>query len=205
MSSVLKAQFAILSDSEALDRANKLVSNVWKALARDPEDYESAVNLLNKIQRLREKLSWVTVILADRGIIFDDGGALLSCKQKLIDTARLHQVCPSDFGESFSSLGVADPWVFKRSSSVIDLEFQEKKDYLKRVGIEYIKNNPTCLETDLQTYLDTNFSVEDASLGKYLMIRYQNWAFNRGLITTNDFVTFRDFIVNTPIETLEAL
>lgn len=205
MSSILKTQFAVLSDNEALQLASALVSSVWRALAAEPQDHESAVLLLQKIQRLRTKLSWVTVILGDRGLVFDDGGALLSCKDRLIVVAREWEVDPVEFGETFTSLGVTDPWLFVRKASVIDAEFQEKKDRLKRVGIEFLKANPTCVESDLQAYLDNNFPPDEASLGKYLMLRYQKWSFNRGLIGADDFVSFRDFIVNTPVAVLESL
>ena len=206
MSSILKAQFKNLSDAEALARASYLKSCLWKILALEPpNEHEQAVSLLNKIQRLRKKFSWVLVIVAERGLSFEDDGLLEHCKQRLIDIAKEKKVCPTEFGESFESLGVKDPWTFKRETSVIDLEFQEKKDALKKEGILFMKANPDCTEADLQAYLDKNYSPEEAALGKYLMIRYRSWAYKRGLIKSNDFASFRDFIVKTPIEVLESL
>jgi len=206
LSSILKAQFEQLSDDEVLQRASYLKSCIWRILAFEPPDeHEQIVSLLNKIQRLRTKFSWVLLIVTERNLAFEDDGLLEYCKQRLIDVAKEKKVCPIEFGESFESLGVSDPWTFKTEASVIDLEFQERKDALKKAGILFIKNNPSCTEADLQAYLDANYSIEDASLGKYLMVSYQNWSYKRGLITENTFDAFRDFIVSTPIDVLESL
>jgi len=204
LSSLIKAQFNALDDNEVLDRAAYLKSKMWRLMAEELTE-NNALVIIDKLQRLRKKFSWVLIIIAERNLAFEDDGLLESAKQKIIDIAREFKICPLDFGETFESLGVKDPWTFKKEVSVIDLDFQEKKDHLKKVGIQFIKENPSCTEEDLQNYLDNNFSAPDAALGKYLMIDYQEWAYKRELISENTFEAFRDFIVETPIEVLESL
>lgn len=205
MSSILKSVCNRFNDTELIDRASRILSSTWKILSISPKNYMMAKSICKNIQEYRKKISWLLVIMTNRGINFDDNGCLDYCKQKLIDISRKFKIPPTEFNETFESLGVTDIWTFNIEASVIDFEFQKKKDYLRKVGIQYIKDNPTCTENDLYAYLDSNFSADEAALGKYLIITYQNWAYKRGLITNNDFTSFRDFISNTSIDALEAL
>ena len=210
MPSILRRQFSNLSDDEALQRFSYAKASLWELLSVaygfDEQVNElDIVETLNTINYNRRKISWIIVLLSERGLTVEDDGILDSAKQALIDVAKKFKICPFEFGETFESLGIKDPWVFKSEISVVDFDFQQRKDHLKKVGIMYIKENPSCNQEDLNSYLDANFSEEDAALGKFLMVEYRKWAVKRELITEDTFEAFRGFIVQTPIEVLEAL
>jgi hypothetical protein len=89
--------------------------------------------------------------------------------------------------------------------SRVEIGLAEIKDALKQAAIEYIKQNQSCSETDLQGFINAQFPEEYAAMFKTMLALYSSGAFNAGLIPENTFEAFRAFDVNTPIDALEAL
>jgi len=203
MDSILKQQLSRLTESEIQEKLNIVKSNINKLLDSSLE-YD-IVSYLNNLNRLRRKYTNMLHIINELGYFFNDDDFVQSILNKIVAIAQENKINPLEIGETFESLGVTQPWEFKDTVSVVDKQFQDTKEFMKRKGMEYIKNNPFCSESDLYTYLDNNYNLVQSATAKFLLKVYQNGAYERGLISNNTFEDFRDFVVNTPIETLLSL
>jgi hypothetical protein len=88
--------------------------------------------------------------------------------------------------------------------SQVDLGLIAMKNKIKPVAMEWIKSNPKCEDTELIEWLGKEFGRAFAGIVTAMLEIYITGASDEGLIPERSFAAFRDFVVNTPKEALEA-
>lgn len=88
--------------------------------------------------------------------------------------------------------------------SQVDAGMIRMKDTVKVAAMAWIKAHPTCTETDLVTWIGTQYGAPYAGACTAMLAIYIQGAFAKGLIQEQTFNAFRNFIVLTPAEQLEA-
>lgn len=78
------------------------------------------------------------------------------------------------------------------------------KDTVKAEAIVWIKANPNCTDYDLVAWIGAQYGEPYAGAAMAMLAIYVSGAYGKGLISEPTFEAFRDFVVATPVEELEA-
>lgn len=78
------------------------------------------------------------------------------------------------------------------------------KDAVKPVAMQWIKAHPDCSDYDLVAWIGSQQGEPYAGATMAMLAIYIQGAFQKGLIPAATFEAFRDFVVQTPVEQLEA-
>lgn len=88
--------------------------------------------------------------------------------------------------------------------SQADIGIMEMKEIVKVPAITWIKTHPDCTDYDLIAAIAAQYDEPHAGAGQALLAVYIRNAHRAGLIPEANWEAFRAFIVNTPVEMLEA-
>jgi len=193
MTALLDQQLASMATAELWDVYNRYADTIPTSVSPD--------SLGKPIRQIR-KARAVCAELAARGETVDQSVFDLAFTN-IIAIAKTNGIDPAEFGESWDSLGVL-PWPVKGNVSIIDQSFADRKETIKWVIVDYIKANPTLAQTDLLAWAETSFDAQEYLLTQYLLQEYINNAYTSGLTPAADYASFRDWVVATPTEVLQA-
>lgn len=91
-----------------------------------------------------------------------------------------------------------------REVSQVDAGMILMKDAVKPAAIAWIKAHPDCTDYDLVSWIGAEQGEPYAGATMAMLAIYVAGAFEKGLIQAQTFEAFRDFVVATPVEALEA-
>lgn len=184
--------------------------NVYFELAADATDYEQAgVFLARSYYELAALHPDIARRCSEVEYVLD--GAPGRCKvSSLPEGATIHGVwAPVKYLGIESPIEPAQPkdGLFPtkiQEISQADAGMMEMKNAVKVPAIGWIKQNPTGDVYDLLAYIAAIYDEPHAGAGQALLSVYIKNSLRAGLIQNGTWEAFRDFIVSTPVEQLEA-
>lgn len=88
--------------------------------------------------------------------------------------------------------------------STADSQLIQMKEVVKSPAISWIKEHPECTDAELTAWVRSEYGDVYAGIAVGLVAIYMQGAFEKGLVADDSWETFRDWVVATPADVLNA-